>query len=177
MNLRAQLQWNYKPTKNGLLSWVWKGARVAKERSPRYLAERSTLYTILQARLEPAAWKKSLGVKPGQLTPFGFRMFKTITRAKAIPAKRHLFSWDAWRTIRSIRSKASYGPYGGPYGQVLIFALFPILLLEPAGPSNKSSIFTNPPPFQLVKWSQQWKRFLEHHHRQIILCSRWCIEI
>ena len=38
------------------------------------------LYTVVGCQ-------ESLGEKPRQLTPFGFRMIKIITRAKANPAK------------------------------------------------------------------------------------------
>ncbi len=32
--------------------------------------------------------------------------------------------WDTRRTLRRLRWKASYGPYGFPYGQPLVFAMF-----------------------------------------------------
>ena len=43
-----------------------------------------TVGTVQGGSLEPRR-------RTGQQTPFDFRMFKIITRAKAIPAKRQLF--------------------------------------------------------------------------------------
>jgi hypothetical protein len=51
---------------------------------------RAFLFCTLQG--EPAGCQEGLREKPRQLTPFGFRMFKIITRAKANPAKSDNFT-------------------------------------------------------------------------------------
>jgi hypothetical protein len=59
---------------------------LAKERLKCSHYERST-FVHCRANLQVVKRVSEGSQGPGQLTPFGFRMFKIITRAKAIPAK------------------------------------------------------------------------------------------
>ncbi len=76
------------------------------------------LYTVAQA----CSLEKESRRKPGHLTPFGFRMFKTITRAKAIPAKRHRFNLYLARTrVHGIRTGALHRGVTGADKHYLFF--------------------------------------------------------
>ena len=52
--------------------------------------------------------------------------YRTEVPKPALSLPPPLPGWVAVSTIQSIRSEVPYGPYGGPYGQPLIFAIVSI---------------------------------------------------